>query len=158
MHDGLFQVADVIHSKFLDTVNEFWSEFSSCTCAGFCVLLITLLYCRRIYLLLTPHDSNLCGLINWVDNWIVFSLNLLWFKLNWFTSGTMDVKVGLLVLLVFIDGYCCDARELMSVGQSGRETVTFDVSGTSFNCEFDARELNCFLNYRCTIYRCGQIS
>lgn len=68
------------------------------------------------------------------------------------------MKVGLLVLLVFSASCACDARELMSVGQSGRETVTFDVSGTSFNCEFDARELNCFLNYRCTIYRCGQIS
>ncbi|XP_058214735.1 uncharacterized protein LOC131326138 [Rhododendron vialii] len=45
----------------------------------------------------------------------------------------MDVKVGLLVLLVFSASRACDARELMSVGQSGRETVTFDVSVLQIN-------------------------
>jgi len=48
-------------------------------------------------------------------------------------KGTMDVKVGLLVLLVIGASCACDARELVGVGQSGRETVTFDVSVLEIN-------------------------
>lgn len=58
----------------------------------------------------------------------------------------MDVKVWLLVLLVFGASCACDARELMSVGQFGGETVTFDISGTSFNYEFSAKELICLFS------------
>ncbi|KAF7143719.1 hypothetical protein RHSIM_Rhsim05G0229000 [Rhododendron simsii] len=52
---------------------------------------------------------------------------------SWEDLRTMDVKVGLLVLLVFSASRACDARELMSVWQSGRETVTFDVSVLQIN-------------------------
>lgn len=44
------------------------------------------------------------------------------------------MKVGLLVILVLGASCACDARELLSAGLSDRETVTFDVSGNSFNC------------------------